>query len=435
MVYWGMPMPNLSATFYQYGMALWLTGAVSLMCLGLVAAMFVQSRRHARMKLALSQDPASSQGHADPSPTSLSLDGMALSPIDRVFPRRPLEFLALVSFISIGTWILGYSLAPNKQHFLTSSEWLFQPFYVAVHLITLRLFINVFTRNYAAGVYQLDVSFRQALRGIRPILGPYGVAAAAVVAAPFCYFDFRYLFSARYARMGRDEIVRSVDYLMWTIWSLEWFINAFIWVLLLGFMLKNCMTIGKFPFRAPIDVVLHDKLYRPFLQMSSQGSTVVLGFSLVTVLYLYFTGGELTDYLGLGITVALLIVCFVPPWLVLRGKVDNAVGIETHRLRRDAGLSTNQFPAPTTLAAISSTTKPANENTGEKDLEARVDEAVALLRLWHLQNLYGNLGHTEAKAIVVRLLAPAATIGWQVANNFANLSQRLSAMLSSATGQ
>lgn len=428
-------MPDLAATLSQYGMALWLVAAIGVTCLGLLAAMALQSMRHARMKLALTEGVGPTTGGSHAAAGGLSLDGLALSPIDRVFPRRPLEFLALVSFVSIGTWIAGYALAPNKENFLTSPEWLFQPFYVAVHLIALRLFINVFTRNYAAGVLQLDVSFKQALRGIRLVLGPYGVAAAALVAAPFCYFDFRYLFSARYARMGRDEIVRAADYLMWMIWSLEWFINAFIWVLLIGFMIKNCMTIGRFPFRAPIDVVLHDKLYRPFLQMSSQGSTVVLGFSLVTVLYLYYSGGELTDYLGLGITVALLVVCFVPPWLVLRGKVDEAVAIETCILRRDAGLGAQKFPASAAVPVFASGQINENEKLDPKNLETRVDEALALLRLWHLQNLYGNLGHTEAKAIVVRLLAPAATIGWQVANNFANLSQRLSAMIGGATGQ
>ena len=203
---------------------------------------------------------------------------------------------------------------------------MFQPFYIAAHLVALRLFINVFTRNYAAGVAHLEVSrdagaarrahdpgrlWRAGRRADR-------VAVLLSSISTTCSAD-------RYARMGQDDIVRGVDYLMWGIWCLEWFINAFIWVLLIGFMVKNCLTIRSHPFRAPIHVVLHDKLYRPFLQMSAQGSTVVLGFSCVTVLYLVYTGGELTDYLGLGITVALLVFGFVPPWLMLRAKVDRAV--------------------------------------------------------------------------------------------------------------
>ena len=414
---------------------MWLVAAIATIGLAFIVFIRFQSRRHAHIKLELTEGSRSA-GNAESTPSALTLDGISLSPIDRVFPRRPPEFLTLVAFVSIGTWLAGYILAPVKDSFLTSSEWLFQPFYVAAHLITLRLFINVFTRNYAAGVLQLDVPFRQALRGIRPILGLSGITAAAVVAAPFCYFDFRYLFSSRYARMGRDEIVRSVDYLMWTVWSLEWFINAFIWVLLIGFMVKNCLTIARFPFRAPIDVVLHDKLYRPFLQMSSQGSTVVLGFSLITVLYLYYTGGELTDYLGLGITVALLVVCFVPPWLILRGKVDKSVEIETLKLRHEAGLTAGaqgaMLAAPLLMSLKSSTGEGA---LSDRTLEARIDEALALLRLWHLQNLYGNLGQTEARAIVIRLIAPAATIGWQIANNLGDLSHRLGAMLNAMLGR
>ncbi|CAN0379543.1 unnamed protein product, partial [Phaeothamnion confervicola] len=159
-------------------------------------------------------------------------------------------------------------LAPDTQRFLTSTEWWFQPFYIATHLVALRLFINVFTRNFAAGVSHLDVARPLAMRGIKPILGIRGAALAALIALPFSALDFNYLFTPRYQRMGGDEIVRAGDYLMWGVWTLEWFINAFIWVLLIGFMFKNLTTIRRYPFRNPIHVVLEDKLYRAFLQMS-----------------------------------------------------------------------------------------------------------------------------------------------------------------------
>ena len=220
--------------------------------------------------------------------------------------------------------------------------------------------------------------------------------------------------------MGEGDSVLAVDYLMWGIWSVEWFINAFIWVLLVGFMVKNCVTIARYPFREPIDAVLHEKQYRPFLQMSAQGSTVVLGFSLVTVAYLYFTVGELTDYMGLGITVALLVVCFLPPWLLLRDKVEDAFRAELAALRAGAGLQG--------AMALSGAGGPA------RSLEARMDEIAALLRMWHLQNLYGSLGQTEATAIMVRLLAPALTIGWQAFQHYGSLVERVGRMLGSGGG-
>ena len=423
---WQQRLSVLIAPLGQLGPAQWLTISTSAGFVLLLAVLIAQSRQHSRLKRELG-DAMVGDANVRPrpavalEPTGQSpLDGISLAPIDRVFPRQPAQFLMLVALVSSSSWLVGYLLAPDIAHFRASREWLFQPFYIAAHLIALRLFINVFTRNYASGVAHLDVSKPQALRGVRTMLGGYGVLAAALIALPFCYFDFRYLFSPRYARMGQDDVVRAVDYLMWGIWSLEWFINAFIWVLLVGFMVKNCLTIRTHPFRAPIHVVLNDKLYRPFLQMSSQGSTVLLGFSCVTVIYLYYTGGELTDYLGLGITVALLVIGFVPPWLMLREKVAEAVRSETISLQHDAGLV-----ASGRMLGSASSQSPA----ADAPLEKRLAEALALLRLWHLQNLYGNLGQTEAKAIVFRLLAPAATIGWQLANTYGDMTKKLARML------
>ena len=425
---WQLRLGDLASSLDDPGLAKLLAMIAFGVCATLIAAMLLQSREHRRVKhqLATLAGDARQAPAGDPS-TGLSLDGITLSPIDRVFPRQPTQFLMLVATISIGTWIAGYALATNKQHFLTSPEWLFQPFYLASHLITLRLFINVYTLNYAAGISQLDVSRLYALRGIRPILGPYGALAAFVIALPFCFYDFKYLFSDRYQRMGRDEIVRAADYLMWTVWSLEWFINALIWVLLVGFMLKNCTTIARFPFRKPIDTVLNAKLYRPFLQMSAQGATVVLAFSLFTVLYLYYTGGELTDYTGLGITVALLVICFVPPWMVLRSKVDKAVHERMETLRIGAGLGVGVSAAQVAFEAREAV-------DGARSLEERLDEVLALVRIEHLNSLYGNLGQTEAKAIMIRLLAPALTIGWQVVHNYSDLTKRMTTMLKAASG-
>lgn len=412
---WQQRIAALVAPLSDLSPAQWLAISASAGFMLLLGVLVAQSQRHRRLRQELDsyineRRPAAAAERPGQSP----LDGISLSPIDRVFPRKPGPFLIMVGIIAFGTWIVGYLLAPDIAHFRASKEWLFQPFYIAAHLIALRLFINVFTRNYAAGVAHLQVSRAEALRGVRTILGPYGVLAAALIALPFCYFDFQYLFTPRYARMGQDDIVRPVDYLMWGIWSLEWFVNAFIWVLFLGFMIKNCITINHHPFRAPIHVVLHDKLYRPFLQMSAQGSTVMLGFSCVTVAYLYFTGGELTDYLGLAITVSLLVFGFVPPWIMLRRKVDRAVAAETISLQQGAGL----IPVSTAAALEMS-----EERIGARSLDARLEEVHALLRIWHLQNLYGNLGQTEAKAIMFRLMAPAATIGWQVAQNYGSLTQ------------
>ena len=372
-------------------LALWSLAASALMLVLLVR----QSLRTAQVKRVLGRETLPVARQVVDLAQYDVLDGVALAPIDHVLPRRHGRFLSLVLVIAIGCWLLGFALAPNKAHFLASPEWLFQPFYIAAHFIFLRMFVNVYTRNFAAGVKHLDVPITEGVRGVRFILGLPGATIAALIAVPFCAFDFNYLFTDRYARMGRDEIVRAIDFVMWGIWCLEWFLNALIWVVLVGFLYKNTIAIRSYAFRAPIDQVLHEKHYRPFLEMSSQGATMVLGFSICTVIYLWFTGGELTDYLGLAITGTLLVIGFVPPWMLLNAKVDHAVRSENEMLRER--LMRSGQPAAT--------------------LEERLDEALALLRLSHLESLYGNLGQTEAKAIMVRLMAPALTIGWQIAQN------------------
>lgn len=405
--------------------AMWAATAVAFSLLML--ALYLQSRRHASALERLSATDMPGAGHTiDTRPVAVfreasntGLDGVSISPIDRIFPRRPRAFLSMVALVSAGCWLAGLLLAPDIRRFLTSSEWLFQPLYLAAHFITLRLFINVFTHNFAAGVVHLKVSRIDALRGVRGFLGGPGAIVAALIAAPFCYFDFHYLFSPRYAKMGGDDALRAIDYLVWGIWCLEWFLNAFIWVVLIGFLVKNCWTIHAYPFRAPIHVVLHEKHYRPFLQMSAQGATMVLAFSAFTVFYLWYTGGELTDYLGLAITGTLLVIGFVPPWMLLKSKVDRAVMAEKISLRErltEGGLLDY------------STQGPADGSTSDvraHALEQRLDEALALLRISHLENLYGNLGQTEAKAIMIRLMAPALTIGWQVSQNLTDLMQKL----------
>ena len=41
-----------------------------------------------------------------------------------------------------------------------------------------------------------------------------------------------------------------------------------------------------------------------------------------------------------------------------------------------------------------------------------------MLRVAHLERLHQGLGRTEATAVLVRLLAPAATVAWQLSANF-----------------
>jgi hypothetical protein len=157
--------------------------------------------------------------------------------------------------------------------------------------------------------------------------------------------------------------------------------------------------------------------------MSAQGATIVVGFSLCTVAYIWLTGGEITDYLGLTITGLLLAIGFVPPWLLLNARVTNALTEKQAELRR--ALTRAGGPARVEQGLTAPTDVP---------IERRLDEIQLLLRLFHLDGLYRTLGMTEAKTMMVRLLAPVLTVGWHASQSSNSLTQKMQTLLSLIAG-
>jgi hypothetical protein len=334
-------------------------------------------------------------------------------PIDRVLPRRISGTIALSAVMAIGLWLAGLALTPRVSGFLASREWHFQPLYFAAHVIAVRLFVHVYAHGFSRGVAHLAVPAQQARSLVGGILGFPGALTALVICLPFVALDFLYLFSDRYQRAGGD-VVLPIDYLMWGIWSVEWFLNAFIWVVQIGFLIKTWGVVKNHPFRAPIEIVLHDRHYKPFLQMSAQGASIVLAFTVVTAVYIWYTGGEITDYVGLGITAVLIVVGFLPPWLLLKSKVQRAVEEETLVMRRRLLRNLELAEAEAIAGAGHDQTRPQADG---RSLEHRLDAAVAILRISYLEGRNQRLGSSEARAILIRMIAPAATMGWQFAKS------------------
>ena len=323
--------------------------------------------------------------------------------------RGPRGFLMLALLATLLCWSLGLLLAPDKKRFLSSPEWHYQPFYLAAHIVTLQLFVLVYRLNFNAGINNLDLGADAASAHIERVFNPVTFALAAVVAAPFCTLDYFYLYSDRYQKMGQDGAVRAIDLLMWLIWCAEWYVNALIWIVLVGFLIKNSIVIRRHRFKSPIEVVLHERHYRPFLRMSAQGASILFGFSVATVIYIWYTGGEITDYVGLVVTGLLLIIGFLTPWLLLKSKVDKAVHQEMFNLRqrlaRDMQRSSEQrsrSPSATDFGTSQA-----------RSLEQRIDEVHGMLRITFLEQRHGTIGNTEAKAVLLRLMAPMVTIAWQ----------------------
>jgi hypothetical protein len=327
---------------------------------------------------------------------AVSLEGERHALIDRWLPRRPRGFLIAVAVLAIGCWVMGLALASDVRAFLASREWQAQPLYLAAHFITLRLFATAFARTFLAGVGHLDIAPAAARHRMWLVVGPVGALVAAAAAAPFCLYDYGYL-----AENAGEGVGPAAQWLLFAIWCAEWFVLAFIWVMLVGYMLLTHWAISRHRFRAVIEVVLHGRQYRPFLQMSVQGATIVLAFWVVNIAYVWYSGGELSDYTGAAITLALLVIGFLPPLVLLRGKVSRAVGDEMASLRQRLDrLLTRPGPAASAPDATA------------RELEERLDGALVMLRISYLEKLHAQLGQSEATDIVIKLLVPVTTVAW-----------------------
>jgi hypothetical protein len=329
---------------------------------------------------------------------TVSLEGEGEALIDRWLPRRPASFVLAVVLLAAGCWVLGLALATDGRKFVSSHEWQAQPLYLAVHLVTVRLFATAFVRSFLAGILHLDIAEAVARHRMWLVLGPIGTVIAAATAVPFCIYDYRYLTEA-----GGEGVGPAADGLLFAMWCAEWLLMAFVWVMVVGYMLLTHWAVSKHRFRSMIEMVLHDRQYRPFLQMSVQGATIVLGFWIVNILYVWYSGGELSDYTGAAVTLVLVVVGFLPPLLELRGKVSRAVSDEMANLRRRLDRLIARG-APVAAGAAPPATA--------RELEDRLDEVLVMLRISYLEKLHAQLGQSEATDIVIKLLVPLTTVAW-----------------------
>lgn len=323
-------------------------------------------------------------------------------------PRALTPFVAVVAVLAIGSWLAGLLLADDRARFLASREWQAQPFYLAVHLVVLRLFVTAYAGGYLAGCGALATPPDEAERRSRFVLGPAGIAAALLLAAPLCVLDVLHVQSAEYrsATSASPGALGAADWLLVSLWTAEWIATAYIWVVIAGFLAASLRALDKFEFRDPVLKVLQERQYRPFLLMSARGATILLGFTAASGLYVLYASGETSDYIGLWVTAGLLLFGFVPPWMRLRARISALVRVETDRLSRQVEESIQRARAATGE-------DPAPPRTIE-ELGDRMQSAFALLRIEQIERLHGDLGRTEVQAVILRLLAPIATVAWRL---------------------
>lgn len=334
----------------------------------------------------------------------LSLRGTSTGFIDRWLPRRPVPFVAVALAIPLAAWLLALLLAADRARFLGSRVWLAQPPWFAVHLVVMRLFTTAYTRHFLAGIARLETGAAATRSTMERLLGPLGVLVAVALAAPLVWTDLRHVtgpeFLASADAQGSPGRVAASDAVLGALWAVEWVLTSYVWVLLVGFASLTIRTIERHDFAAPLEVVLHERHYRPFLLMSAQGASILLGYTVVTGVYVLAVRGGTAEWIGLWVTAGLLLLTFVPPWVRLKRRVARRMRDESHRL------ATVVMDARRRWAQVDDRRAPVTM----EELGARVDVVLAIQEAEHLERLYRDLGRSEGQAILLRLLAPLSTV-------------------------
>lgn len=334
----------------------------------------------------------------------LSLERTQTAWLDRRLPAHPIAYLAVSFAIPVAVWIVALVVARDRARFLGDPHWQAQPLFFAVHLVVLRLFVTAYTRYFHEGIAFL-VPEAQAARGqVRTILGPLGFTISLVLAAPLIFLELRFLYGQEYLSspfaQGEPGAPHATDHLLAFLWAIEWIVTTYVWVLLVGFAQLTIRTLERYPFQATLETLLHERHYRPFLLMSAKGASILFVFTAAYAGYVWFTKGDTTVYIGLWVTAGLLLVSFVPPWVRLKARVARRMREESHRLR---------------VAVIDARARAHLTDDGKStytldEVGSRLDVAVTMLQLDHLERLYRDLGKSEGQQILLRMLAPASTI-------------------------
>jgi hypothetical protein len=324
--------------------------------------------------------------------------------LDGLLPSRPKAYVAVAIAIPLVFWCAGFLLASDRARFLRSHDWQAQPIFFTVHLVVLRLFVSAYVKHFLDGLAFLEPAAQSVRTIVARILGWRGFLVSLVVAAPLVWLDLVHLsgpaFLASDDSQGSPDRIAPADHLLGALWAVEWITTTSVWVVLVGFAAATIRSIQRFRFAAPLETVLHERHYRPFLRMSAQGASILLGYTAVYALYVWYTGSATSAYIGLWVTAGLLLLSFVPPWMRLKTRLARMVRDESHAIHVEV----------LAARARASSVDDGKATYTLDEVGAKVDVALSMLRLDHLEHLYRDLGKSEGQAILLRLLAPISTI-------------------------
>jgi len=232
-----------------------------------------------------------------------------------------IKFVIVVSFaLSIGFWMAGYFLALDPSAFVKNNSWLYQVVWLPVHVVCGYLAVCI---------------YREALSRCHPETGdlPVGVITylnyllkklliATLAVMPFLVmdgFEGYEMVRKEFSSMGNS------GWLLMTVWLIEWVATGMLWIHVLLTLRLTFKFYSESYVRDHLESLLIASKNSPLLLAGVENSLVILLYALATFGYIWLVGGELSDFVALGVSAMFVLAAFLGSMMHLKTKINQAL--------------------------------------------------------------------------------------------------------------
>lgn len=332
--------------------------------------------------------------------------------MDGLLPSGVLPYFAAAFGVCTAIWLLGLFIRLAASgfgqpletiwEFIKNPEWQTQPLLLFAHFTALRLFKGIYSRNYDRAFTHLEIkreeveAFRAWFFGRRVNLG------AVLLSVPFmAYKGFVYFPSDAFLRAYGLAYRGGEAWFLMGLWSVEWVIFGYYCYLILTGAVITYRILGRHPFREPVDLVLAEQHYKPLFNTTAQAASLIFCFALIHAGYLFYTGGDWSDYVGLSLLILLLAVSFLMTWDAVRRCLASRVSAAV------ASLEKSYRGAREMLEGM-------QDSAGMEDdlrrIQVQLKMSLALQQMEYLQSKYESVGRREMLGMFFRMMAPVGGV-------------------------
>lgn len=323
---------------------------------------------------------------------------------------------------------MGYWVAPDRAAFLDSRSWAYQVVWLPAHLLCAYFAVCIYRG--ARQSCDPDSSLQP------PGLLPYAVYVlkhfimASVAVTPFLVMDGLEGYDMvleEFASMGRS------GWLLMAIWGIEWVATGVLWIHVLLTLRLTVQFYSEEYVRGHLDTLLITSKNSPLLMAGVENSLVILVYAAATFGYILWVGGEVSDFVALGVSAIFVLISFLGSMLHLKLRINRALDERCERsLQAFLSAPQSDTPTPTSpsltdlqaMEALVFTRPPgitpksyarlrlmkaqlllqAGTSTDSREL------ARELLKFTEYELRLSTIGVAELRAVLVRLAAPAAGV-------------------------